>query len=159
MAPNQLPAGPEWATQRIQRKADLGNTPKVVQPTSTAGKDGDKMTCILCARPPRHVTHSLHAPRRGRPAARPAARRPRPRPGRVRVPVGAVPWNPGRAMPAQPAAGPPYVSARATAAILHQRGVGGMKPCEAVAVRGLPWHALRARVRHLRVTATRAHAG
>jgi hypothetical protein len=37
MAPNQLPAGPEWATQRIQRKADLGNTPKVFQPTGTAG--------------------------------------------------------------------------------------------------------------------------
>ena len=51
-APNQLPAGPEWATQRIQRKADLGNTPNVFQPTGTAGQDGDKMTCILCARPP-----------------------------------------------------------------------------------------------------------
>jgi hypothetical protein len=44
MPPNQLPPGPEWGTQRIQRKADLGKTPKVFQPPGTAGKDGDKMT-------------------------------------------------------------------------------------------------------------------
>jgi hypothetical protein len=49
MPPPGLPPGPEWATQRIQRKADLGKTPKVFQPPGTAGKDGDKMTCIFCA--------------------------------------------------------------------------------------------------------------
>ena len=49
MLPPGLPPGPEWGTQRIQRKADLGKTPKIFQPPGTAGKDGDKMTCIFCA--------------------------------------------------------------------------------------------------------------
>jgi hypothetical protein len=49
MAPNQLLPGPEWATQRIERKADLGKIPRVFQPPGTAGKDGDRMTCIFCA--------------------------------------------------------------------------------------------------------------
>ena len=29
MPPPALPPGPEWGTQRIQRKADLGKTPKI----------------------------------------------------------------------------------------------------------------------------------
>jgi len=48
MAPNQLPPGPVWAVMRIERKEDLGKVPQVFQPPGTAGKDGDKMTCIFC---------------------------------------------------------------------------------------------------------------